>query len=87
MNGASRPGPDSTLAQRILWARLGAGFEVATAFADRIEKRSHELYRYEKGDVTPTAETLAKMAEATGVSLFWLVTGRDQPPQLATEVA
>ena len=68
-----------TLGQRIAHARLEAGFDNASAFADLIEKRAHELWRYETDKVSPRSEVLARIAKVTGVSMYWLVTGEEQP--------
>ncbi len=76
-----------TLGARISSSRKNAGFMQLAPFARKIGKAYNEVWRYEQDRVAPKAETLALIAETTGVSLFWLVTGREKPNPLAPDAA
>ncbi len=78
---------EPTTANRIRQARLGAGFDVQAAFARKINVRAHTMWRYEKGQLNPSADVLARIAEATGVSMYWLQTGRHQETSVSSDVA
>lgn len=69
---------------RIRQARLAAGFDQGTKFADECEIRAHTLWRYEDGRMVPGTEILLRIARAANVSMEWLLTGTGEGPHAAT---
>jgi transcriptional regulator with XRE-family HTH domain len=57
--------------------------ETQKEFADRLDITQASISRYLRGQ-RPDRESLQKVADATGVSVDWLLTGRD--PEIAPEV-
>lgn len=66
---------------RIRRARLAAGFDRGSKFADEIDVRAHTLWRYEDGRMVPGTEILLRIAKATAVSMEWLLTGSGDGPR------
>lgn len=50
-------------------ARIAAGHENASAFAKLVNLTPNSVYRLERGDLHPSAETLVRWADACGVSV------------------
>jgi transcriptional regulator with XRE-family HTH domain len=64
-------------------AELGLG---QSALADAVGIRPHVMYRYELQGMTPRAPVLAKIAGVLGVSVEWLLAGRDNASSRASRV-
>jgi len=69
-----------TLSERLKQARMAAGFENASEFARAIAVQPNSIYRYERGDQTPSLSVATRWAEVTSVSLGWLSTGEGAGP-------
>lgn len=65
------------LARRIRLARERAGFDRQTALAQTLGVDASYVSRWERGVVVPGAESLVSLADATGVTVDWLLTGRE----------
>lgn len=65
---------------RLRRAREAAGFDNASEFARRIEVAPNSVYRYERGDQSPSLAIAGRWASETGVSLDWLVKGEGDGP-------
>lgn len=66
--------------RRIRQARLQAGYVTASALSTALgmEHRA-SLSRWERGQVEPSSEWLGRIAGMCGVTVDWLVTGRERP--------
>lgn len=64
-------------------ARERAGHLNASEFARKVGVAPNSVYRYERGDQSPSVQIAAKWAQLTGVSLDWLVTGNGGGPKAA----
>jgi transcriptional regulator with XRE-family HTH domain len=71
---------DPAIGGRIAEARRTAGFKVGANFATAINVHPSQLSRWESGDV-PKVESLREIAEKTGASIDWLVTGEGRGPR------
>ena len=60
---------------RLREAREGTGMG-RRAFGEAVEKSDTSIQNYESGRAEPSASTLLRVAEATGRSVEWLLTGR-----------
>jgi transcriptional regulator with XRE-family HTH domain len=69
----------STKGKRIRFARMSAGFPTAIRFADEIEVTPVTLSRYENGHIDPSSDVLLRIAKKSGRSMYWLMTGEEQP--------
>jgi transcriptional regulator with XRE-family HTH domain len=56
------------LAERLSQSRAQSSCASAQKFAERLGVALNTVYRIERGDVSPTVETLRKWAEVCGVS-------------------
>ena len=63
-------------AERLKALRLMEGYSQMQAFADLIEVDRNAYYKYERAESWPVPETLIVIAERTGVSIHWLLTGK-----------
>lgn len=50
-------------------ARLSAGHENASAFAKLVDLTPNSIYRLERGELSPSAQTLIRWADACKVSV------------------
>jgi DNA-binding XRE family transcriptional regulator len=66
------------VAARIRTARKNAGFTQQT-LGDRIGKRRNHVNEWENGKVTPTLAHLELIAQATGVTVEWLLAEETTP--------
>jgi ribosome-binding protein aMBF1 (putative translation factor) len=66
------------VAARIRTARKNAGFTQQT-LGDRIGKRRNHVNEWENGKVTPTLAHLELIAQATGVTVEWLLAEDTHP--------
>lgn len=57
-------------------ARIAAGLSQSDAAA-AAGVHPHTVYRYERQELTPSLDHLEKLADAYGVSIDWLVRGRE----------
>ena len=75
-----------TLAQRLKFARVGAGFD-QQEIADRVGASRPSVSGYERGLTEPSASVFVRWANATGVTLDWLAEGVEtqKTPTLASE--
>lgn len=75
--GKVKPPSKARLAfgRRLAVARECAGYETATALADKIGMSLARYSRYERGETEPSIETLQRIREATGASLDFLIAG------------
>ena len=83
-------GPHATVGDRLRAARQGAHLTIR-ALATKTGTGQATIIRIERGFHLPRAATLRRIAEATGVSADWLLTGRDHdsdptPPPAVPEV-
>lgn len=72
------------LGERLKLARLASGIS-QQVLADRVALSCSAIKNYETGYSDPRLEWAAKLAEALGVSLNWLVYG-NHPPQADREL-
>lgn len=77
------PPPD--WAERIRWARVHAGIPSKIALATKIGYSKQQVQRWERGESRPELPAYEAIAEATGVSVFWLYHGGEQPTQPSSE--
>ena len=69
-----------TIGNRIIGARLAAGFKTASAFARAADVSRQYLDNLEKDRVTkPDPNMLTKIAQAANVDDHWLITGEGLP--------
>lgn len=61
-------------------ARRRAGFSKIRALSERLGISEAQLSRYERDRYTPKAELLARFADLTGASMYWITTGRHPAP-------
>lgn len=69
-----------TLGKRIKARRLALGLS-QIGLAEAVGVRNTTMLRYEKDEITPSAETLEKIAERLGVTSRFLVRGSDASPE------
>ena len=62
-----------SLPERIIRARIDAGYKVAASFADQIAVRPNTLWRYERGMLKPSIDALARIARCTGKPMDWFM--------------
>lgn len=67
------------LGKRICAARRLAGLSQA-ALGAAVDRSKQSVSKWESGLATPEFGILARIAEVTGVSLYWVITG-DDPAQ------
>lgn len=79
MNGSSWVYPPD-IGERIVKARLAAGFTTRASLARKIGVEARSLYRLEKGLNAPSATVSAALARELGVSTDWLLTGEGRGP-------
>lgn len=65
------------IGRRIHQARIASAQDNASAFAREIGVQPNSVYRYERGEQTPSVPVLAKIAAATGRTMEWLATGAE----------
>jgi transcriptional regulator with XRE-family HTH domain len=70
----------TAIGQRIKQARIAAGIAVQAQFARDVGVSYTTLWRYEEGKLTPSADSLQRIAGIAGVSIDWLVTGEGRGP-------
>lgn len=63
-----------SLAQRLKFARVGAGLDQAV-LADKVGAARASISNYERGVAEPSASVFVRWANATGVTLDWLAEG------------
>lgn len=63
-------------AKRLQAARIAAGYEDHKKFAGAIGVASPTYGRWERAETEPNIYYLSRIAEATGKSLDWLLTGK-----------
>lgn len=69
-----------SIGRRIRQARTEAGFRRGTDFAAALGlQHNTSVSRWERGHVTPGPRWLRTIAAVCGVSVDWLLTGREQP--------
>jgi phage repressor protein C with HTH and peptisase S24 domain len=71
----------STIAERIIQARIDAGYNKAAPAARAIGVNYQTYIGHEDGSRIPKAEFLEKYAKAFGVTTSWLLNGISQPHQ------
>jgi len=76
-----------TLGQRIRAARDAVGHTVGVAFAEKIGVKPHTLWRYENGQIQPSAKVLLKIAQTCGVSMESLLEAKKKRGRSATKAA
>jgi transcriptional regulator with XRE-family HTH domain len=67
-----------TTGERIRAARIAAGLTVGTEFAEKIGVKPHTLWRYEKDQIEPSAKVLLRIAHACGVTMEFLLEGKNK---------
>jgi transcriptional regulator with XRE-family HTH domain len=67
--------------RRIGLAWKSAGFETRAEFGRVIGVAPETICRYEVASRAPRAETLLRIADATGATLSWLIAGRGVGPK------
>ena len=70
--------PQWTMADRLKKARLLTGLE-QEPFADLVGMVRGTVSNYETGKTKPRRIYLEKIAEVTGVTVHWLLTGEEAP--------
>lgn len=68
-------------------ARLTAGHENASAFAKLVDLTPNSVYRLERGELTPSAQTLVRWADACGVTVDALADAASHEPAPAAAPA
>lgn len=69
---------------RIRLAREASGLS-RDALGIAIGVRGQTIYRWEREDIAPRADTLSRLADALSVDVRWLLTGRGRKPAAAHE--
>ena len=69
------------LHDRMHLARVRAGHANASEFARQVGVAPNSVYRYERGDQSPSVHIAAKWAELTGVTTDWLISGKGEGPK------
>lgn len=65
-----------TLGERLLSARKDNGLS-QPQLAEKARVDQSRLSKYERNETDPSTETLARLASVLGVSLDWLITGKE----------
>ena len=68
------------LHERLRRARETSGHTNASEFARLLGVAPNSVYRYERGDQSPSLGVAGRWADLTGVSLDWLVRGEGEGP-------
>lgn len=68
-----------SLGERIALARTAVGMSKAE-LARRVGKDTKTVYRWEHDEAQPESASIAPIADATGVSVRWLLTGEGDGP-------
>jgi SOS-response transcriptional repressor LexA len=69
--------------ERLAELRLNAGFKSQNNFARRCNIPQPTYQRYESGERFPTAENIHKIAGILGVTIDYLMTGREENPAVS----
>lgn len=69
-----------TLAERLRRAREASGHANASRFARLVGVAPNSVYRYERGEQSPSLAIAGRWADVTGVSLDWIVRGEGRGP-------
>jgi len=78
-----KPGVAGEIGDRIITAAEHVGGK--KALAKKAEVHETQLYRYIRGENTPSVDVAARIAAASGLNLEWLATGRGLPHRLESE--
>ncbi|MEM1414262.1 MAG: helix-turn-helix domain-containing protein [Myxococcota bacterium] len=70
----------SSIGGRIVAARVAAGYASASSFSRVAGMGPSQLWKYEKNRRVPGPKLLARIAELTGVTMYWLATGKAFEP-------
>jgi transcriptional regulator with XRE-family HTH domain len=72
-----------SLSKRLRSARVRAGYDNAAVFADSLRVRPNTVYRIERGEQSPSVETLARWAELCGVTTDSLLLSKPRKRSVA----